>query len=84
MFSCRMKVVLTRKLADAMDGIDVAAYQVGDVLDLPAAEGRLLVAEQWATPERRRARGAPPAAERRRTNLLPAEDAFEESVEQVS
>jgi hypothetical protein len=62
-----MKVVLTRKLADSMDGIDVAAYRVGDVLDLSAAQAQLLVAERWATPERRRQRGgAPPAAERRR------------------
>jgi hypothetical protein len=61
-----MKVVLTRKLADSMDGIDVAAYRVGDVLDLSAAQAQLLVAERWATPERRRQHGAPPAAERRR------------------
>jgi len=79
-----MKVVLTRKLADAMDGVDVAAYQVGDVLDLTAAEARLLVAEHWATPERRRASGAPPAAERRRANLQPADESSEDNVEQIS
>jgi hypothetical protein len=73
----RMKVVLTRKLADSMDGINVAAYRVGDVLDLTASEARLLVAEQWATPERRRERGTPPAAERRRTNLQPAQDTLD-------
>ena len=72
----RMKVVLTRKLADSMDGVDVAAHQVGDVLDLTPGEARLLVAEQWATPERRRQRGTPPTAERRRTNLQPEQDAF--------
>jgi len=66
-----MKVVLTRKLADSMDGIDVAAHHVGDVLDLTAAEAELLVAEHWATPERRRERGETPAVERRRTNLPP-------------
>jgi hypothetical protein len=64
-----MKVVLTRKLADSMDGVNVAAYQVGDVLDLTVSEARLLVAEAWATPERRRDGGVPPAAERRRANL---------------
>ena len=69
-----MKVVLTRKLADSMDGIDVAGYQVGDVLDLTTGEARLLVAEEWATLERRRQRGTPPAAERRRTNLQPDGD----------
>jgi hypothetical protein len=72
-----MKVVLTRKLADSMDGIDVAAYQVGDELDLSPGEARLLVAEQWATPERRRERGTPPDGERRRTNLHPG-DTFDD------
>lgn len=38
-----MKVVLTRKLADMVDGIDVAACEVGDVLDLPSREARLRV-----------------------------------------
>ena len=68
MLFSRMKVVLTRKLADSMDGINVAAYQVGDVLDLTVSEARLLVAEQWATPERRRHASTPPDTERRRTN----------------
>jgi hypothetical protein len=73
-----MKVVLTRKLADSMDGINVAAYQVGDVLELPPSQARLLVAEEWATPERRRERGVPPAGERRRANLQPNRDAFDD------
>jgi hypothetical protein len=73
-----MKVVLTRKLADSMDGINVAAYQVGDVLELTASQARLLVAEEWATPERRRERGTPPAGERRRTHLQPNRDAFDD------
>ena len=64
-----MKVVLTRKMADVMDGIDVAGYQVGDVLDLAPADARLLLAEQWAIPERRRQCGKPPARERRRTTF---------------
>jgi hypothetical protein len=79
----RMKVVLTRKLADSMDGIDVARYSVGDVLDLSAAEAQLLVAEKWATPERRRQRSAPPSAERRRTNLHPRRGAFDKDVERA-
>ena len=74
MLYCRMKVVLTRKLADSMDGVNVAGYQVGDLLDLTASQARLLVAEEWATPERRRERGSPPTAERRRTNLQPDDD----------
>ena len=68
-----MKVVLTRKLAESMDGVNVAGQQVGDVLDLTEAEARLLVAERWATPDRRRVRGAPPTVERRRKNPPPVE-----------
>lgn len=49
-----MKVVLTRKLADCMDGVDVADRHVGDVLDLEPADARVLIAEQWAIPDRRR------------------------------
>jgi hypothetical protein len=64
-----MKVVLMRKLAATMDGIDVAEHQVGDVLDLTPAEARILVAEEWGIPDRRRDGGTPPADERRRTTL---------------
>lgn len=49
-----MKVVLTRKLADCMDGVDVADRHVGDVLDLEPADAWVLIAEQWAIPDRRR------------------------------
>ena len=73
-----MKVVLTRKLADSMDGVNVASYQVGDVLDLNPNEALLLVAERWATPERRREPGAPPTAERRRTNHQPERDTLDD------
>jgi hypothetical protein len=64
-----MKVVLMRKLAATMDGIDVAEHQVGDVLDLTPADARILVAEQWGIPDRRRDGGMPPSDERRRTTL---------------
>jgi hypothetical protein len=43
-----MKVLLTKKLAECIDGVDLSDYQVGDVLDLPARQARLLLAEQWA------------------------------------
>lgn len=43
-----MHVRLTRKLADCLDGVDLRAHTTGDVLDLPAREARLLLAEQWA------------------------------------
>ena len=36
------------------------ASDVGDVLELPDERARMLVAEQWATPERRQGRKPPP------------------------
>jgi hypothetical protein len=48
-----MRVRLTRKFADQIDGVDLTGFQVGDVLDLPPSEARLLLAEEWAVPERR-------------------------------
>ena len=50
-----MRVLLTRKLADCIDGIDLSGCKVGDILDLPPPEARLLIAEQWAIRERRSA-----------------------------
>jgi hypothetical protein len=49
----RMRVVLTKKLAEIIDGIDIRSYRVGDLLDLPANEARLIVAENWAIADRR-------------------------------
>jgi hypothetical protein len=48
-----MKVVLVRKLADVMDGVDVSGYRCGDVVDLPARDAQLLIVESWAIPDRR-------------------------------
>jgi hypothetical protein len=45
-----MKVRLTRKLAEQLDGIDVSALNEGDVFDLPRAQAQLLIAEHWAMP----------------------------------
>src|SRR5688500_5116816 len=56
--NCAMRVRLTRKLADEIDGIDLAPHQVGDVIDLSARNGRLLIAERWGIAERR-VEGAP-------------------------
>jgi hypothetical protein len=39
---------LTRKLADMIDGVDLSAYEVGEVLPLPVAAAKLLIAEKWA------------------------------------
>ena len=48
-----MKVRLTRKHAERIHGIDLTNQQVGDVIDMPEPQARLLVLEEWATPERR-------------------------------
>jgi hypothetical protein len=48
-----MKVWLTRKYAERIDGVDLSGRHVGDRIDLPQIEAELLVAEQWALPDRR-------------------------------
>jgi hypothetical protein len=45
-----MKVQLTKKLAERIDGVDLTGRSVGDVMDLPVDEARILVAEHWAQP----------------------------------
>ena len=62
-----MRVVLTRKLANYMDGVDVSDREVGDVLDLPGRDAQSLLAEQWAIPDRRGAAIQVVSLERRRT-----------------
>jgi len=39
---------LTRKLADAVDGVDLSKRRVGQVLHLPRRDAWLLIAEGWA------------------------------------
>lgn len=43
-----MRVRLTRKLAQRVDGIDLSNYREGDVLDISKREAQLLMAEGWA------------------------------------
>jgi len=43
-----MKVRLTRKFSDIINGIDLSPYHRGDTLDLPARDAQMLVAEGWA------------------------------------
>lgn len=43
-----MQVRLTHKLANTLDGIDVSACRVGDVIDLPDQEAAVLIKENWA------------------------------------
>jgi len=46
-----MRVRLTRKLAECIDGVDLAGHTVGDVLDLMDRDALCLLAEGWAVPE---------------------------------
>ena len=63
-----MRIVLMRKLAKCLDGVDVSDREVGDVLDLPTAAARALVAERWAIPDRRAAQIHVASLERRRAS----------------
>src|SRR5687768_7800106 len=48
-----MKVVLVKKYAEQINGVDLTGHRAGDILDLPPPKARLLVAEEWAMPDRR-------------------------------
>jgi hypothetical protein len=43
-------VRLTRKYAEAIDGVDLSRSQVGDLLNLSVRDARVLIAEGWAAP----------------------------------
>ena len=45
-----MKLRLTRKLAEFVDGVDLRGFEVGEVIDLPITAANLLIAEGWAAP----------------------------------
>jgi hypothetical protein len=45
-----VKVRLTRKLAEMIDGVDLSGRRVGDVLDITRTDADLLIAEGWAEP----------------------------------
>lgn len=61
-----MRVRLTRKLADCIDGVDLRGHEVDEVLDVSPKDARLLMAEEWAIVERRSA-NFPHSPERRST-----------------
>ena len=50
-----MRVRIVRKLADRVDGIDLTHHDVGEVIELPEIDGRLIVAERWGEFARREA-----------------------------
>jgi hypothetical protein len=43
-----MRIRLTRKLANILNGVDVSQRRVGEVIDLLLREAQLLLAEGWA------------------------------------
>jgi hypothetical protein len=53
-----VKVRLIRKLAECIDGVNLAGVTVGEVVDLPPSAALLLIAEQWAIPHVVAARAA--------------------------
>lgn len=50
-----MRVRIVRKLADRVDGVDLTNCGVGEVVELPDSDGRLVIAEQWGVFARRQA-----------------------------
>jgi hypothetical protein len=44
-----VRVRLTRKFANLIDGIDLSHRRAGDELDLTEREARILILEGWAT-----------------------------------
>jgi hypothetical protein len=45
-----MRIRLTRKLSQLLNGVDISRQSVGDVIDLPRRDAELLLAEGWALP----------------------------------
>jgi hypothetical protein len=43
-----MRVRVTRKLADLINGIDLSSRHVGDIIELPGRDAEILIAEGWA------------------------------------
>jgi len=46
-----MLVRLTKKFADALDGIDLSQWHVGEIVAVSRHEAALLIAEGWAEPD---------------------------------
>ena len=45
-----VKLILIRKLARALNGIDLSACNEGDILEMSNQDAQLLLAEGWAVP----------------------------------
>jgi hypothetical protein len=68
-----VQIRLTKKLAGALNGLDLRPFTVGEVLDLEDSFARMLISEGWAemhTGERALADDRP--RRKRRPNVEPA------------
>jgi len=45
-----MKVRLTRKLANSIDGVDLSRKRVGRIIEVGRHDAQLLIAEGWGAP----------------------------------
>lgn len=45
-----MKIRLTRKLANSIDGVDLSHVKVGTVIHVKRHDAQLLIAEGWGVP----------------------------------
>ena len=45
-----IRVRLAKKLAAFMNGVDVSALNIGDIIELPDSAARMMIAEGWAAP----------------------------------
>jgi hypothetical protein len=68
-----MRVRLTRKLADFINGIDLTGRRVGEIIDIPVREAEILLAEEWASPAHDAQLRATADDARRRSRKRPAE-----------
>jgi hypothetical protein len=64
-----MVVRLTKKLAERLDDVDLAAFNVGDAVALPFRAAMLLIAEGWAELVERRQRPRPHHSFLRHTSI---------------
>jgi hypothetical protein len=43
-----VRIRLTKKLATSLNGVDLSSFNVGDIVELPDAAARMIIAERWA------------------------------------
>lgn len=61
-----VRVRLTRKLANSIDGIDLRKVKAGDVVDVSPDEARILIAEGWGRADDSEQKHAPKKGKEKR------------------